>query len=227
MKLLLSLVLLLSVMVLGEYSQAVPLSVSRRDAKFPTQQMVEKQTFTDALASNAGGIKNAGYAGPTSAAAVTLTTFDAQPDVPRTLSVTPGGTTGDVEACVVTISGTDIFGGSISETFTFAANATGKVTGFKAFASVTSAVWPANCESGGFAATWSIGTEAALGLKRCVTNAGDYFFSLLNGAKEATGPTIHSSGNSSVASNTVVFNGSLDGSNDFILYFMQNYQCFP
>lgn len=203
----------------------VPLAISRRDAKFPTQQMVEKQSFNDVLASSATVIKS-GYAGPTSAAAVTLTSFAAQPDVPRTLSVTPGGTTGDIEACVVVVSGTDYLNNSISENFTFAANATLKVTGLKAFKTVSSVVWPADCESGGFAATWSVGTESALGLKRCITNAGDFLFSLLSGSKEATAPTLHSSGNSSVASNTVTFNGALNGSNDFILYFFQNYLCF-
>lgn len=225
MKTLLSILLL--ALIAGD-AYGVPLAVSRRDAKFPTQQMVEKQSFDNVLASNISTVKASGYDGPTSAAAVTLTSFDdSTPDVPRALSITPGGTTGDIEACVVVVSGTDIFNNSISETFTFAANATGKITGFKAFKTVSSVVWPANCESGGFAATWSIGVEEELGLKRCIGNAGDFFFSLLNGSKEATAPTLHSSANSSVASNTVNFNGTYDGSADFILYFMQNYLCFP
>lgn len=220
------LVVLLLGLIAGD-AFGIPLAVSRRDAKFPTQQMVEKQSFDNVLASNISTIKASGYAGPTSAAAVTLTSFSAQPDMARTLSITPGGTTGDIESCVVVISGTDFNGGSISENFTFAANATEKVTGLKAFKTVSSIVWPADCESGSFAATWSVGTEEALGLKRCVTNAGDFFFSLLNGSKEATAPTLHPSGSAAVASNTVDFNGTYNGSNDFILYFMQNFQCFP
>lgn len=214
------------VLLTAQFALAIPLAVSRRDAKFPTQQMVEKQSFDNVLASNASTVKASGYAGPTSAAAVTLSSFDAQPDVPRNLSITPGGTTGDIESCVIVVSGTDYQSHSISENFVFAADATNKVSGLKAFKTVSSVLWPADCESGSFAATWSIGTESSLGLKRCINNAGDFFFSLLNGAKEATAPTLHPSGDSSVASNTVLFNGSLDGVNDFVLYFMQNYQCF-
>lgn len=220
-----NLILVLLLTVTASFALAVPVSVSRRDIKFPTQQMVEKQTFTNVLASNMSTIKASGYDGPTSAAAVTLTSFSAQPDIARNLSITPGGTTGDVENCDIVINGTNWAGVSISETFSFLANATGKVTGSKAFASVSSVVFPANCESGGFAATWSIGTEPKLGLKRCVANAGDFLFSLLNGAKEVTAPTL--AVNSSVmASNTVLFDGALNGTNDFVLYFMQNYGCF-
>lgn len=210
---------------LCEFSHAA-LSVSRRDAKFPTQQMIEKQEFTNPLASNISTIKLSGYAGPTSAAVVTLTSFSAQPDMARNLSITPGGTTGDIENCDIVVNGTNIFGANISETFAFLANATGKVTGAKAFKTVSSVVFPANCESGSFAATWSIGTETKLGLKRCVANAGDFLFSLLAGAKEATGPTLTVDSNE-VEKNVALFNGSLDGSNDFVLYFMQNYGCAP
>lgn len=217
------LVLLLTVM--ADLALAVPVSVSRRDIKFPTQQMVEKQTFTNVLASNLSTIKASGYDGPSSAAAVTLTSFSAQPDVARNLSITPGGTTGDVENCDIVISGTNWAGSSISETFSFLANATGKVIGTKAFASVSSVVFPANCESGSFAATWSIGTEPKLGLKRCVANAGDFLFSLLNGAKESNAPTLTVDSNE-MEKNIVLFDGTQNGSNDFVLYFMQNYGCF-
>lgn len=222
-----SLLLALAVLsLLTDSAFALNLATSRRDAKFPTQQMVEKQTFTDPLASNMSVIKASGYAGPTSAAAVTLSTFSAQPDMPRNLSITPGGTTGDIEACAIVISGTDIFGASISETITFAADAVAKIIGTRAFATVTSVVFPASCESGGFAATWSIGAEEKLGVKRCMANKGDVFHSLLNGDKEATGPTmtVHAS---QVSSNTVDFVGAMNTSNDLVLYFMQNYGCFP
>lgn len=222
-----SLLLTLAVMsLLTDSAFALNLATSRRDAKFPTQQMVEKQTFTDPLASNMSVIKASGYAGPTSASAVTLTSFSAQPDVPRNLSITPGGTTGDIETCNVVVTGTDIFGATINETFAFASNQASKVIGTRAFKTVASILWPANCESGSFAATWSVGSEEKLGVKRCMANAGDVFHSLLNGAKEATGPTmvVHAS---QVSSNTADFNGTMDGSADFTLYFMQNYGCFP
>lgn len=216
--------LFLSLLMGVEFAQAISNEVSRRDLKLPTQQMVEKQSFVNPLASNVSTVKLSGYAGPTSAAIVTLTSFDAQPDMPRNLEITPGGNTGDIEACTIVVTGTDINNDVVSENFPFAANATGKYVGSYAFKTVTSIVWPANCESGGFAATWSVGTGEKLGVKRCMSNAGDFLFSLLNGSKEATGPTMVSNA-SIVASNTADFVGTMNGVNDFVLYFFQNWRC--
>jgi len=203
---------------------AVPVAIQRRDIKFPTQQMVEKQSFTNPIASNDSTLKSA-FAGPTSAAAVTLSSFLASVDVARDITVTPGGTTGDIETCQVTINGTNYFGSTMTEGLNFAANATGKLTTAGAFKTVTSVVWAANCESGAFAATWSIGQGEKLGLSHCVANAGDFFFSLFNGAKEATAPTLTVNA-SAVSLNTSDFNGAMQGSNDFVLFYMQNYGCF-
>lgn len=196
-----------------------------QDAKFPTQKMVEKQTFTDPAAAGTTDVLNA-FAGNTSSAAVTRTTFVAQPDVPRNLVITPGTSTVDVASCTIVVNGTNIFDQTISENFVFANDASSATTGSKAFKTVTSVVFPANCEDGAFAATWSVGYGEKLGLQRCLDNAGDFFFSLLNGSKEATAPTMAVNA-SAVESNTADFNGTMNGSSDFILYFMQNYRCTP
>lgn len=192
-----------------------------QDLKLPSQKMIEKQSITNPAAAGTADILS-GSDGPSSAAAATVTTFVAQPDVPRNLVITPGGTTGDVESCVITVTGTNIRNKVITETFTFAANASTATTGAKAFKTVSSVAWPANCESGAFAATWSVGWGEKLGLKTCLDNAGDILFSLLNGAKEATAPTMVAD-NDEVEKNTADFNGAMNGSNDFVLYFMQNY----
>jgi len=199
---------------------AVPQRVFQ-DLKLPSQKMVEKQSFANLTAAGTANVLSA-HAGATSAAVATATTFVAQPDVPRNLSITPGGTTTDVEACDVTVSGTNIKNKAITEVFSFLANASTATVGAKAFKTVTSVSWAANCESGGFAATWSVGFGEKIGLKSCLDNAGDIFFSLLNGAKEGTAPTMVISA-SAVESNTADFNGSMQGTNDFVLYFMQNY----
>ena len=115
-----------------------------QDVKLPTQGVVEQQAFTNLLAASTTRILS-GNAGATSAAAVTVTTFANQPDSPRNLVVTPGGTTTDIEACVITISGTNIFDKAISETFTFTANQNTAVTGAKAFKTVSSVAFPADC----------------------------------------------------------------------------------
>lgn len=193
------------------------------DAKFPSQKMVEAQAIVNPAAAGTTDILSAN-AGNTSAAAATVTTFVAQPDVPRNLVITPGTSTVDVAACTITVSGTNILNRSITEDFAFAGNASSATTGAKAFKTVTSIAFPANCEDGAFAATWSIGWGEKLGVKRCMDNAGDIFFSLLNGAKEATAPTMVID-NDEVEKNTADFNGTMNGSNDFVLYFMQNFRC--
>jgi len=220
MKLLYGFLILLSVKAF-----AVPVAINRRDVKFPTQQMVEKQTFTNPAAAGTADVLSA-HAGNTSAAAATASTFVAQPDVPRNLVITPGGTTGDVEGCFVTVTGTDFNGASLTEQFQFVPNQSTGSTGVKAFKTVSLVSFAAGCESGSFAATWSVGYGERLGLKSCVANAGDFFFSLLNGSKEATAPTLYVHA-TILASNNADFNGTMDGSADFVLYFMQNFNCFP
>lgn len=194
-----------------------------RDIKPATQAMLEKQSFGTPIATTGTLVKSA-YAGATSTAAVTLTSFTAQPDVPRNIVITPGGTTGDIEACTIVVNGTNYFDRAISENFAFLADASGATTGNKAFKTVTSVVWPANCESGGFAATWSIGVGEKIGLKACMAVAGDWAWSHVAGAYESTRATIAASA-SAVESNTADFNGTMNGSNAFVGYFVQNFAC--
>lgn len=196
-----------------------------QDVKLPTQGVIEQQSFTDLLAASTTRIVTT-TAGATSAAAATLTTFTAQPDSARNIVITPAGTTTDIENCIITVTGTNIFDRTITETFTFAANDTGAQTGAEAFKTVTSVAWPANCESGGFAATWSIGIGEKIGLKRCMAEAGAFVQSSLNGAKEGTAATVVADADE-VEKNTADFNGAMNGSNDHKAYFIQNYGCFP
>lgn len=94
----------------------------------------------------------------TSATDVTIVNadeLDSQPDYPRKLVITPGGTTTDVAACTVTVTGTDANGAPISEDFTFLANASTGTEGSERFASITNVNIPA--QDGG-SATFDIGT---------------------------------------------------------------------
>jgi hypothetical protein len=209
------------------FSQSAFARVERRDSdlKLPTQQMVEKQTITDADLGAAGAVLD-DHAGPASAAAVTVSTGFTQPDVPRVLSITPAGTTTDVEACTVTVTGKNIQNQTITDTFAFLANASTATTGTKAFKSITSAAWPANCESGGFAATWDIDTTDKLGLSKCMDQAGHVVMAVFNGAYETTRPTCSADADE-VEKNFCDINGTLDGSKDAELFFFQNFRCKP
>ena len=193
--------------------------------KWPTDKSIHMQTITNPAAAGTADVLSAN-AGNSSAAAASVSSFVAQPDVPRNLVITPGGTTADVAACDVVVTGTDFFGASLSETFSFSANASTATTGTKAFKTVSSVSFPADCEDSPYGATWSIGYGEKLGLNRCMDNAGDILFSLLNGAKEGTAPTM-AKNVSAVSGNTADFNGTMNGSNDFVLYFFHNYRCNP
>ncbi len=196
-----------------------------RDIKPATQVMLERQDFGTPIVATTNRVKTT-YAGPTSAAAVTLTTFTAQPDVPRNITITPTGTTTDVESCVIVVTGTNYLNGVITENLTFSANASTAQATTKAFKTVTSVVWPADCESGGFAATWVIGVGELIGLKRCMANAGDWVWSEVGGVYETTRATIAASA-TAVESNTADFNGTMDASARFLGFFVQNFACLP
>lgn len=219
------LILFLVSLFVADSAYSINAKVLRQDVKPATQKMLEHQEIDNAILADTDYVK-ASFAGPTSAAVLTTTTFSNQPDVPRALTITPAGTTTDVESCVVTVTGTNFFGAVISETFAFAADASTATAGVKAFKTVTSASWAADCESGGFAATWIIGVGDVLGLKRCMAQAGDLVFTVFDGAYETTRATTVADVNE-VEKNTIDINGTLNGAKDIDAYFIQNWACLP
>lgn len=219
----LSLVFILG-LIFSLESFAAPVRRLYQDVKMPSQQVIEKQSIVNPAVAGTADVLSA-HAGATSAAIATATTFVAQPDVPRNLVITPGGTTTDIESCVITVTGTNFFGASNTETFTFAANAVAATTGVEAFKTVSSVSFPANCESGAFAATWDVGYGEKLGLKRCM-GANNLIFSTVAGVYETTRATVAYDADE-VEKNTADFNGTMDGAADFDVFFVQNFGCFP
>lgn len=217
------LILVLSLFSLS--ASAAPVKRLFQDAKLPTQQLVEKQDITNPAAAGSTQVLS-GNAGNTSTAAASATTFVSQPDVSRNLVITPGGTTADVAACSVTVTGTDYFGKALSESFSFLANASTATVGSKAFKTVSQVSFPANCEDSPFTATWSVGFGEKLGLKRCMAQPGHVLMTTIDGAYEATRPTV-AANVSQVSQNTVDVNGTMNGASDFEVFFFQNYGCFP
>lgn len=91
-----------------------------------------------------------------------------QPDAPRCLSVTPGGTTANVLDSVVEVFGENIEGKTISERFRFANAASGVVNGVKAFRKITRVVMDGQAASN---VTFSVGTQNKFGINhRIVPN---------------------------------------------------------
>lgn len=197
------------------------IDVQRRDMKLASQVLLEKQTITDAdlagLQAGAVGIAT------TAASTTTVTTFVAQPDVCRNVTIDPGGTTASVPAGNVVVSGTNFFGAAISENIALLADATAAASGVKAFCSLTSVLFPIQDGAG---ATYDIGYGDVLGLKRCMDSAGHVVHTVFDNAVEATRPTCVADADE-IEKNTCDINGTLDGSKDVEIYFIQNFRCLP
>lgn len=94
----------------------------------------------------------------------TITTAIMQPDVPRNITATAGGTANDIKPIQVTITGTNKEGSVITETLpVFTEDTPGSVAGSKAFKTVTSISIPAHDGNG---ATTAIGFGEIIGLSR-------------------------------------------------------------
>ncbi len=224
MKMIFAVTVFLVTAILGHQAAAYVVPVYR-DLKPASQAMLEAQRIAAPILADDDRVKTT-YAGATSAAVVTLSSFTAQPDVPRNITITPTGTTTDVEACDIVVNGTNFFGAAITETLAFLANASTATAGAKAFKTVTSVVFPADCESGAFAANWVIGVGDVLGLKRCMAQAGNVAWAVFDGAFEGTRATCVADADE-VEKNTCDINGTLNGAKNVDIYFVQNFACLP
>jgi hypothetical protein len=145
----------------------------------------------------------------------TITAAITDPDIPRVVSATAGGTANDIKAIQVTINGTNAFGETITEDLpVFTVNTAGTKIGSKAFATVTSIVIPAH---DGTSATTAVGVGDIIGIglelsRDTIVNA---FF---GGALEGTRPTVafHAT---NLEANTVDLNTALDGSAVILDYY--------
>lgn len=217
--------LMISLSFLFAFSANAAVKVYFENAKFPNQQMIEKQNFGIPAGASTVFIKSS-ISIPNSTAAVTVTSFQNQPDVPRNLKIVPFGSTADVAACTVTVTGANYHGETITETFAFTANQSAATTGNKAFKSVSSVVFPIHCADSPFHARFEINVGEKIGLNKCLDTSGDWLHSSLSGTYEASRATLAVDADE-VEKNTADFSGTMNGSNVFRGYFMQNYRCHP
>lgn len=174
---------------------------------------LRRQAWTDPVAVDADRLLNDQA---TSDSVVTnATTFLAQPDFARKISVTPGGTTASVPAGDVVITGTNIRGEAITDTLTFAANDTAAQISVKAFKTVSNILFPVQDGAG---ATYDVGVTDALGLDRCMSG-NEVILVTLDGTYETTRPTVTADADE-VEKNTVDPNTALDASKDVIVAYV-------
>lgn len=94
-------------------------------------------------------------------AGVTVTTGFTQPDVPRILAVTTGGTTADFAASTLTIVGVNVEGKTITDVLAISDNQAGQTVGSLVFKRITSVALNKADGTGG---TFTIDTTNKLGL---------------------------------------------------------------
>lgn len=181
-----------------------------------SRKTLAQRIKTAILGSPALGTATAVHAAVTdNGAQQVITTGITNPDVPRCVTATAGGTAGDIKAVQVVVEGTNEDGATITETLpAFTVDTAGTVTGSKAFKTVTKVTIPAHDGTG---ATTAIGTGAKLGLpaqlsRDSVVNA------YLGGAREATRPTV-AFDTDETEKNTVSLNSALNGSEVIIDYY--------
>ena len=166
---------------------------------------IAKVSISAAQAAAAGEVA-AAFA--TSATEVTVvTTGITNPPYPRNLVITPGGTTADVKAASITVTGTNIKDEVITEDFAFLANATGATTGAKAFKTVTSISVPAQDGAG---ATYRVDTGEKLGVPYMMDKK-TLVMSVFNGTIETTAAT-QVVDSDEIEKNTVDLSSVLNGS---------------
>ena len=164
-------------------------------------------TASQAAAADAAGAVLTQAASATVVVTVAAAAMLAQPPCARNAVVTVAATTaGHVKAAAIRVNGLDLNGTAIYEDFTPTEDTPATLTGAKAFASFTSLVIPAQ---DGASVTVSLGWGQLIGLPYKL--AKKRVLLTLNDGVVDTAPTLAISA-SVLASNTVDFNGSLDGS---------------
>lgn len=135
------------------------------------------------------------------------TEFVAQPPCARNLTVTVAATTaGHVKAAAIVVTGTNLADEVITESFTPTVDTPATLVGAKAFKTVTSVTVPAQ---DGDSVTVDVGFGQLIGLPYKL--AKKRVLVTLNDGVVDTAPALTIS-TSALESNTVDFNGSLDGS---------------
>ena len=168
-------------------------------------------TAEEMIAADTDGIFDGIAANTTGGAAVVSTpastTFVAQPPCAHNITVTVAATTaGHVKAAAIVVAGKDLAGEAITESFTPTVDTPATLTGAKAFASIDSVTVPSQ---DGDSVTVDVGFGQLVGLpfklskKRVLVT--------LNDGVVDTAPALTIS-SSVLSTNTVDFNGSLDGS---------------
>lgn len=146
----------------------------------------------------------------------TVTTFlHARADVPKNIVIDPGGTLASVPAGDIVIVGLDRWGDSMTETITTVENDGTALVGTKAFAKVTSIVFPIQDGAG---ATYDVGTGKVVGLSR-LYNARTSLIKGWQGTAADAGTLAVSA--TVIEGNTYAVAGTPDGADEVVIVVLE------
>jgi len=134
---------------------------------------------------------------------------DTQPDVARTLSLTPNASS----VSWFFFEGTDIDGNEIEEFINLTGSGTTTIVGNKAFATVTNMTWD---NTGGNSTEVDVGVSDELGLDYIVADTAQIIAASLDAVREGTYPTIASG--TTLSENTIDIQETLTGTKDVVIY---------
>lgn len=144
-----------------------------------------------------------------------------QPDVPRNITVTLGGTTANIGAGNIVVTGTSAQGAVITDTIVVTSATGGLLSGVKAFATVTDISYPATTGSG---VTSTVGYGLALGIGLCNLSTGVVrVYAKTVAGTPASNETLIAPTSSVLhatlaENNTVTVNGTLNGTINYFVY---------
>lgn len=216
MKILMSIFMVFFALNAGAYVEPL-----YKDIKLATQNVMEYQIITAPIAESTTLYKTA----QASSASVTTTvsTFNGQPDFPRNVTVTTGGTTNDCAAGNIVVTGKNIKNKVITESIAIEADQTGTVLGAKAFKSVSSILIPIQ---DGAACTYSFGSGIKFGFKNCLKSIGHIMHMFHGVTLIHPGSSLSVADDDEVEKNTFTATVNVpNGSNNYELFFMQNFRC--
>lgn len=128
----------------------------------------------------------------------TVTSGFTNPDVPRNITLTFGGTTADIAAGTAVVTGTNVEGKVITENISIADNQTGTLVGNKAFKTVTSLQLPAADNTG---ATIAVGYGSKLGLNHKLVPGVTSIIVVQDTAVDGSAPTVQAAPSASTIDN--------------------------
>lgn len=191
--------------------------VMRRNIKLPSQSVLQMEKVIPVAADTDNMLGATAQA----VAVTTITTFLAQPDVPRNIIITPGSTTNDIKAGNIVVSGVDSDGKAMTENIALLDNQTVASVGAKAWRRIDSVVIPVGDTP--FGGTLTFGYGDTVGLGKCMDGAGFHIKGLVDGVA-LTGVTVSASA-TELGSNTFLPDPVANGTREFTNLYVQNFRC--